>query len=74
MLYTVTLTHEELEALAGFIDAGLRATGLRSARMAANLADKLQSAINPGVPVVGEVKPNSKSPLIDNDYALRDGP
>lgn len=55
-MYTITLNQEEIQALAGLIDAGLRATGLRSARMAANLADKLQSAIEKDKPIFGEVE------------------
>lgn len=58
-MYTVTYTLEEIQALAGLIDAGLRATGLRNARIAANLADKLQSAIDKDKLIVGEVEKTS---------------
>lgn len=47
-----------MEALAGLIDAGVRATGLRSAKIAAILADKLQAAINEGVIKIEKIEPN----------------
>lgn len=59
-LYTVTYTLEEIQALAGLIDAGLRATGLRNARIAANLADKLQSAIDKDKAIISDVQPINK--------------
>lgn len=42
--YTIQFTQQELQALAGLLDAGVRATGLRSARDAAALLVKLEAA------------------------------
>ncbi len=41
---TLTLTDDEMHALAGLIDAGVRATGLRSVKDAAALLEKLEAA------------------------------
>lgn len=38
------LTDEEMQALAGLLDAGVRATGLRSVKDAAKLLEKLEAA------------------------------
>lgn len=38
------LTDEEMQALAGLLDAGVRATGLRSVKDAAVLLEKLEAA------------------------------
>lgn len=38
------LTESELGALAGLVDAGVRATGLRAVKDAANLLDKIEKA------------------------------
>lgn len=38
------LTEAELQALAGLLDAGVRATGLRSVKDAAMLVEKLETA------------------------------
>ncbi len=38
------LTDEEMAALAGLLDAGVRATGLRSVKDAASLLEKLEAA------------------------------
>lgn len=40
----IEFTEAEIQALAGLIDAGVRATGLRSVREAAVLLDKLEKA------------------------------
>lgn len=44
MIYKITLTETELQALAGLIDAGVRATGLRSAPDAARLLSRIDGA------------------------------
>lgn len=41
---TLELTDEELQALAGLLDAGVRATGLRAVKEAATLLEKLEAA------------------------------
>ena len=61
MLYNLTATKEEIQDLVGLIDAGLRATGLRAAKAADRWADKLQSALNKDVAIVGTVTPNKES-------------
>lgn len=38
------LTDTELQALVGLVDAGVRATGLRAVKDAANLLEKIESA------------------------------
>lgn len=43
-MITLTLTNEELQALAGLIDAGVRATGLRAVKDAATLLEKIEKA------------------------------
>ena len=45
-LFTLTLTEPELQALSGLVDAGLRASGLRAARDAAVLLDKMELAVS----------------------------
>lgn len=45
-MYTIQLTKEEMEGLAGLIDAGVRNVGVRGAKIAAQLMDKLQIAID----------------------------
>ena len=42
---TLTLNNEELQALAGLLDAGLKATGLSAAKSAAALLVKLEAAV-----------------------------
>ena len=37
-------TQEEIQALAGLLDAGVKAVGLRAVKDAASLLDKLESA------------------------------
>ena len=39
------LTRDELQSLVGLLDAGLRATGLRAAKDAAMLLDKIEAAM-----------------------------
>lgn len=41
---TITLTDHELQALAGLLDAGVKALGLRAVKDAATLLDKLEAA------------------------------
>lgn len=41
---TVRFTDRELEALAGLLDAGVRATGLRAVKDAAALLEKMEAA------------------------------
>jgi hypothetical protein len=40
----IELTQEELQALAGLLDAGVKALGLRAVKEAATLLDKLEAA------------------------------
>ena len=44
-MITVTLTQEELTALAGLLDAGIKATGLNSVKAAASILTKLEDAV-----------------------------
>jgi len=41
------LTDEEMQALAGLLDAGVRATGLRAVKDAAMLLERLEAAQQP---------------------------
>jgi hypothetical protein len=43
-MITIEFTNEELQALAGLLDAGVRATGLRAVKEAATLLEKLEAA------------------------------
>lgn len=42
---TITLTEPELQALAGLLDAGVKATGLAGVKTAASLLTKLEEAV-----------------------------
>lgn len=42
---TITLNNEELQALAGLLDAGVKAVGLQSVKPAASLLTKLEEAV-----------------------------
>jgi hypothetical protein len=42
---TLTLNNEELQAMVGLIDAGIKATGLSSVKSAAALLVKLEAAV-----------------------------
>lgn len=44
-LITLELTETEIQALVGLIDSGLKATGLRGAKDAVNLIEKIEAAI-----------------------------
>jgi len=46
-MITLELTNDELQALAGLLDAGVRATGLRAVKEAAALLEKLEAATQP---------------------------
>lgn len=56
-MYTIRLTKEQMEGLAGLIDAGVRATGLRSVKIASQLSDILQASLDEGVIKVEKVEP-----------------
>lgn len=43
----IELTNEELQALAGLLDAGVKAVGLRAVKDAASLLEKLETAAQP---------------------------
>lgn len=43
-MHSITLTENEMQALAGLIDAGVRATGLRCVKDAAAILEKLEAA------------------------------
>jgi hypothetical protein len=49
-MITLELTNDELQALAGLLDAGVRATGLRAVKDAASLLAKLEAAAEPKEP------------------------
>jgi hypothetical protein len=42
-MYTLKLTEEELQSLAGLLDAGVKALGIRAVKDAANLLEKLET-------------------------------
>jgi uncharacterized protein YjgD (DUF1641 family) len=42
---TITLTQDELSALAGIMDAGVKTLGLASVKQAASLLTKLEAAV-----------------------------
>lgn len=42
---TITLTQDELTALAGLMDAGIKATGLQGVKAAASILTKLEAAV-----------------------------
>lgn len=42
---TLTLDQNELQALAGLLDAGVKATGLQAVKTAASLLTKLEAAV-----------------------------
>ena len=43
-MITLTLTEQETHALAGLLDAGVKAVGLRAVKDAASLLEKLENA------------------------------
>lgn len=43
-MITLTLTEQEIQALAGLLDAGVKAVGLRAVKDAASLLTKLETA------------------------------
>ena len=44
-MITLTLDQNELQALAGLLDAGVKATGLQGVKHAASILTKLESAV-----------------------------
>lgn len=44
-MITLTLSEAELQSLAGLIDAGVKATGLASVKVAASVLAKLEAAV-----------------------------
>ena len=44
-MITIELTQDELQALAGFLDAGVKATGLQGVKHAAGILTKLEAAV-----------------------------
>lgn len=46
-MITLTLTEQETQALAGLLDAGVKAVGLRAVKDAASLLTKLEEATAP---------------------------
>lgn len=56
---TITLTQEELNALIGLMDAGVKAEGLKAIPAAAKVIVKLQKALKPAVPAPAP-KPEEK--------------
>lgn len=49
-MITISLTEQEFQALAGLLDAGVKALGLRAVRDAASLLAKLEDATQPKEP------------------------
>jgi hypothetical protein len=49
-MITLTLTEQEVQALAGLLDAGVKALGLRAVKDAATLLAKLEEATQPQEP------------------------
>ena len=43
-MITLELTEQEIQALAGLLDAGVKAVGLRAVKDAASLLEKLETA------------------------------
>ena len=43
-MITLTLTEQEIQTLAGLLDAGVKAVGLRAVKDAASLLEKLETA------------------------------
>lgn len=43
-MFNLQFTEDEMQALAGLVDAGVRATGLRSVKDAAAILEKLEAA------------------------------
>jgi hypothetical protein len=46
-MHTISLTTEELQSLAGLLDAGVKALGLRAVKDAATILAKLETAAQP---------------------------
>jgi hypothetical protein len=44
-MITITLDQNELQALAGLLDAGVKATGLQGVKHAASILTKLEAAV-----------------------------
>jgi len=44
-MITIELNNEELQALAGLLDAGVKATGLQGVKHAASILTKLEEAV-----------------------------
>ncbi len=44
-MITLTLDQNELQALAGLLDAGVKATGLQGVKQAASILTKLEAAV-----------------------------
>jgi hypothetical protein len=49
-MITLTLTEQEVQALAGLLDAGVKAVGLRAVKDAASLLTKMEEASQPKEP------------------------
>lgn len=43
-MYKLELTEQEMQSLAGLLDAGVKAVGLRAVREACSMLDKLEQA------------------------------
>ena len=46
-MHKIELTDQELQSLAGLLDAGVKALGLRAVKDAASLLEKLEQAASP---------------------------
>ena len=46
-MHKIELTDQELQALAGLLDAGVKALGIRAVKDAASILEKLEQAANP---------------------------
>ena len=49
-MITLELTEQEIQALAGLLDAGVKAVGLRAVKDTASLLEKLEAATQPEEP------------------------
>lgn len=50
-MFTIELTENEMQALAGLLDAGVRSVGLRGVKDATNILQKLEEAANKEISV-----------------------
>ena len=59
--FTIVLSEQELQALSGLLDAGVKSVGLSGARAAVALLDKLERAVAEAGAVRDESGPSLKA-------------